>query len=449
MAPSASERLASLHPSEITDHILYRLRASVGMWGAIALGAALGLGSLAIDEVNGESRVNHWLRTGLISSGFSAAVLAFVIKENLVQRSLITLDAQDISAASLQQRYYDAMKPTAPEAVITLPREPWQPDLFDWGRLVTEPNRFPHLILLGATGDGKTTLAEWLHQAMDAEPIAVHPHWQPSDDPSDPADFAYCDRVVGGGRNFPAITEFIGQLHQEMDARANLSRSQLRSRPILATVVDELPAIAKNCGDSVTEQIISLLFESRKFRIRLLLLAQADSVKILGLEGQGAVRENLTYIRLGDYAIDHGRWLVNKKLAAPELVTWLEQQQRPCMVEDAPAIVPTICKGQSFTPWGRPPGGLLHPAISLGGGIGGETPPPIALAFTDSVPSSTYDPMDASIRPDEWQWVMQLKQRGENQEAIIKAIWGVAKSGSDPRYKAAREKYRTIIQQAA
>ncbi|MEO1211637.1 MAG: hypothetical protein AAFX78_19210 [Cyanobacteria bacterium J06638_20] len=446
----------ALHPSELTDHILYRLRASVGMWGAIALGTALGFGSLLVDETDVESRVNHWIRTGLIASGLGAAALAFVMKESVVQRSLITLDAADISAASRQQRYYEAMKPGAAGALLELPAEPWAPDLFDWGRLVVEPDRFPHLILLGATGDGKTTLAEWLHSAMDAEPIAVHPHWQPSDDPTDPADFAYCTQVIGGGRDFPAITAFLAGLHQAMNTRSQMTKAAMRSQPILATAIDELPAIAKNCGEGTTEQIISLLFEARKFRIRLLLLAQADSVKILGLEGQGAVRENLTYIRLGSYAIDHARWLVNKKLAAPELVEWLEAQARPCMVEDQPARVPTIRKGQSLNGprlslpvgSGGEAGGRQVVSTHTGGVPHGDSSPLDAGASTDPPPAPTFDPFVEEIDPDEFQRVVNLKQGGANQDEVIKAVWSAFKSGTDPRYQAARRKYRRILKKA-
>lgn len=122
--------------------------------------------------------------------------------------------------------------------------------------------------------------------------------------------------------------------------------------------MDELPAIAKNCGDATIEHLISLIFEARKFRIRLIVLAQADSVKVLKLEGQGSVRENLTYIRLGSYAKDHAKSLVNKKLTDPRLTDWLSDYDRPAMVEDIPAVVPLISHGQHYgpPPGGNPPG---------------------------------------------------------------------------------------------
>jgi DNA polymerase III delta prime subunit len=452
----------NLHPSELTDHLVYRLRSGATMWGATLLAFTLALGSLAIDETHSDRRA-HWLRTGLLTGGVAAAALAFLARENVVQRSLISLDATDISAASRQQRYYEAMKPEAGTLTLELPTEPWNPNLFDWGRLVTEGDRFPHILLLGATGDGKTTLAEWLHRAMAGHKIAIHPHWQASDDPTDPADFDYADQVIGGGRNFPAISAQVELLHRAMTDRANMTRSQLRNQPLLSVAIDELPAIGKNCSEATLEQIISLLFEARKFRIRLMLLAQADSVKILGLEGQGAVRENLTYIRLGDYALDHAKWLINKKLAPPDLLDWLQTQPRPCMVEDSPAIIPTLKKGGDNRPFlaANPVveglSWLSEPARFSQNPERSQVQPepldrePVNLIPLEgsgiSEPLNVPDPLTPEISSDEWQRVVNLRQGGGTQDDIIEEVWGVKKGGS-AAYKAAREKYRAILKSA-
>jgi hypothetical protein len=288
---TTTQDFKSLHPSEIAAHLSYEFRSSVLMWGCSALAAGLALGSFAIDEWQTPDRSAHWQRTGLIGGGFAAALLAYAARENAIQRRLISLDAADISAASRQQRYYETMKPTADSAVITVERGAFNPELFDLSRLIHEPRRFPHLLFLGITGSGKTTLAEALQALMPGKNVALHPHWQQADE-GDVADFAHCDQVIGGGRDFAAIAEFIEGLYTEMDNRAKLTKGQLRAQPFINVLVDELPAIAKNCGEATIERLISLLFEARKFGIRLMVMAQADSVKVLKLEGQGAVREN-------------------------------------------------------------------------------------------------------------------------------------------------------------
>jgi hypothetical protein len=79
----------NLHPSELSDHLVYRLRSGATMWGATLLAFTLALGSLAIDETHSDRRA-HWLRTGLLTGGVAAAALAFLARENVVQRSLIS-----------------------------------------------------------------------------------------------------------------------------------------------------------------------------------------------------------------------------------------------------------------------------------------------------------------------------------------------------------------------
>lgn len=352
---------SNLHPSEFQNHWISAVRAQVTAYSTLVLAVGLLLGCFAVK--------NHWGKTALLLLASGATVASRVAKENQVEKSLIIQDYRDISDASRQQRLYELMKPEAePLTIAAAPVAPFEPDLFNLADLVTYPDRFPHLMILGSTGSGKTTLAEALHRMMHGNLIAVHPHWQAEDNPSD-SDFAYCSDIIGAGRDFEAIREFISDIHQEMDERAKLTKPQLRGKPFYNILIDELPAIAKNCSEATIEQLISLLFEARKFRIRLMVLAQADSVKILRLEGQGAVRENLTYIKLGALAIDHAKWLVGKKRVDERLIGWLESVAYPCMIEDQPCLLPSISKGQFLTlptnPTDPPPNGgnfLSYPA---------------------------------------------------------------------------------------
>ncbi|MEM6379670.1 MAG: hypothetical protein AAF705_15820, partial [Bacteroidota bacterium] len=63
-----------------------------------------------------------------------------------------------------------------------------------------------------------------------------------------------------------------------------------------------------------------------------------------------AVRENLTYIRLGSYATDHAKHLVSKKLADERLLEWLFGYDRPALIEDCPGVVPIISNGHAYGP---------------------------------------------------------------------------------------------------
>lgn len=353
-----NSEVLKMHPSEVTDHVLTRARSGVVMWGCTVLALGLGLGAMPIPEE--EAPWMHWVRTGLITSALGVAVVGRFAQENAVRSGRIILDYEDISSATRQQRLYEAMQPSA-ETIIEIEQAlpPFRPEQFNWLELVENALKHPHIMLLGNTGDGKTTLCEALHRLMPGRKIALHPHWQASDDGDQ--DFAYCDEVIGGGRDFAAISDYVADLHAEMDRRAKLTKQELRAEPFINVALDELPAVGKNCGESTIERIISLIFEARKFKIRLLVMAQADSVKILKLEGQGNVRENLTYVRLGEYARGYARLLVNKKQADERLLAWLDDQSRPAMIEDVPSTVPIISKGQFFTlptnPTDPPPDG--------------------------------------------------------------------------------------------
>jgi len=66
---------------------------------------------------------------------------------------------------------------------------------FDWTLFNLDPNKWPHLAIVGGTGDGKSFTAERLIPVLDGYPLISHPHWKPADYPGYSA--VYC-----GGRNY-------------------------------------------------------------------------------------------------------------------------------------------------------------------------------------------------------------------------------------------------------
>ncbi|MFG6094027.1 hypothetical protein SPB21_02190 [Leptothoe sp. ISB3NOV94-8A] len=413
---------ATLHPSEYQNHYVSGLRAKGVAIATLILASSLTLGSLRTS--------NHAVRLGLLLSAMASIGASRLAVTTQVEKERIVLDFSDISDASRQQRLYEAMQPiveTLPVADET-PETPYRPELFNWVDLSLKANQYPHLMILGNTGDGKTTLAEWLHQMMDGQRIALHPHWQAAG-PGERSDFDYCDQIIGGGRRFDAIGEYISGLVEEMDRRAKLGKAELRACPLLSVLVDELPAIAKNCGDATIEHLISLIFEARKFRIRLIVLAQADSVKVLKLEGQGSVRENLTYIRLGSYAKDHAKSLVTKKLIDQRLTDWLSDYDRPAMVEDVPAVVPLISHGQHYGPGvsnghdgGNSPGnGLIVVNSELTTGVTAQAGPGQVIQF----PTLEGYPSASMVQSAALRAIFQAHQQGNLTSKFIKQDLGM------------------------
>ncbi|WOB45488.1 ATP-binding protein [Thermoleptolyngbya oregonensis NK1-22] len=205
------------------------------------------------------------------------------------------------------------------------------PPLFNWADLAARPDFYPHLLLLGKTGAGKTHLAERLLNLLPGDRLVISPHVRPQEFPGVPK--------VGMGRDYRAISEALAELESEMQQRYEQYAKGVNTGRWLNVVVDEYPAIAAYCKNA-TGVIQVLAREARKVRIRLLILSQGAEVKTLGIEGQGSLRECFTFIRGRGFVEDYARRLKNE--ANEAIARWLQQQPFPWMVEDQPADTSTL-----------------------------------------------------------------------------------------------------------
>jgi hypothetical protein len=262
---------------------------------------------------------------------------------------------------------------------------------FGWDEIKTQRNKHAHFILAGGTGDGKTTLAQWLayQYPQDGERvIAVVPHYKNGD-------FGSADLILGAGRKYgfdareyrpevlddkgkvvekeqgeypiafkdilagiggvPSCCQFVRSLYQEMSDRYN-SPEYLTGQALepMTVFLDEYPAWSKLPG--VAECVGKLIREARKVGIRLCILTQGLEVKTLGIEGEGSLRDSASVIRLGEFAINHIKYLsrisgIGKdELDALNLLLnqFQGSGQRPCMVNDRPAKVPNLTDFSAF-----------------------------------------------------------------------------------------------------
>lgn len=198
---------------------------------------------------------------------------------------------------------------------------------FDWKQLIDSYDDYPHLLLLGKTGGGKTTLAENLLRYLPGENFVITPHKQPSDFKGFP--------VHGAGRNFEEIAEAFEWLEEEMDGRYQQweNGTKFGDSKHINVVIDEFTAICRKVKRA-SEIVQTLVEESRKVRMRLIILSKGDEVKLLGLEGRGSVRKSYTFVHLKGF-VDEKAFL--RRQNNPALEQWVEAQQYPCVVEGAPA----------------------------------------------------------------------------------------------------------------
>ncbi len=211
--------------------------------------------------------------------------------------------------------------------------------LFNWGDLTARPDFYPHLLLLGKTGAGKTHLAEKLLSLLPGDRLVISPHVRPNEFPGVPK--------VGIGRDYPAISEALAELEQEMQRRYEQYAKSIDAGRWLNVVIDEYPAIAAYCKNA-SGVIQVLAREARKVRIRLVILSQGAEVKTLGIEGQGSLRECFTFCRGRGFVEDHAR-----RLKDEAITRWIASQPFPWMVEDQPADPSTLAAVEPVEPLGN------------------------------------------------------------------------------------------------
>jgi energy-coupling factor transporter ATP-binding protein EcfA2 len=218
--------------------------------------------------------------------------------------------------------------------------EPESFELFNWQDIKDKPDKYPHILLVGDTGAGKSTMVNNIAGLMQpALTVAVVPHWQRGE--FEAFNFVFPGRDVGNGFNGdptqqkpiyswqdcltgqyqPNACELLHALYWEMDRRYQHDDSGkfLGGEPIIVAL-DEFLLYSQLPG--VKELWSKLVREARKVSIRLILMVQGASVESLDIKGQGDLRNNLRYIRMGVFAKEHIREQVGRSRGTDEEPYW-------------------------------------------------------------------------------------------------------------------------------
>jgi|GEM_PF-850478 len=190
---------------------------------------------------------------------------------------------------------------------------------FDWHRLNTEYNDFPHLFLLGKTGAGKSYVSDRLVRFLDGYCIVISPKKMP-------ADFQGL-QVVGLPYDYRAIHRALVALEKLMVEReAEMQQTGFTDFQPINVILDELPVSSSGSKDlelDLLKPLKTLIRAGRTSKIRLIILAQGAEVKALGIEGEGGLRDSLTYVYLKGFVEDH---------AAKSKID-ISQIKYPCIIE--------------------------------------------------------------------------------------------------------------------
>ena len=223
----------------------------------------------------------------------------------------------------------------------------------------------PHLMILGETGSGKSTICKYLVSQVNAPCLIIDPHASPTDWRG----FV----VTGSGRNYGDIATEFERLANLMQIRYEARDKGISQFDPLIVIIDEFPAIASSLGKGATDTVKLLAREARKVSIRMCLLSQGAEVKTLGLEGEGSIRECFAMLRLGNFALSHGKSLKDKSIGEA-----VEIQDRPAMLDQLPCNLPVLSDAQTL------------PVLPL---------PSDYLALLDSPKSLAIEPSDKLSEP--------------------------------------------------
>ena len=186
-----------------------------------------------------------------------------------------------------------------------------------------------HVFIIGDTGTGKSSLAQWLAYRLGGE-VTVY-------DPDASPDEWQGLKVIGRKGNFEGIQEAMEADLEELQRRIEL-RGESGDKALIGlestTIAEEFPLLASEV-DIASDWLIKHGNRGRKPKRCIIALSQTDAVKSLGIEGEGQARKNFRYVRLGKFAVDHA-----KKLGDASIETWLKAGKYRCMVEDQPCQLP-------------------------------------------------------------------------------------------------------------
>jgi hypothetical protein len=186
-----------------------------------------------------------------------------------------------------------------------------------------------HALLIGGSGDGKTTTAMFLAYSAGGA-VRVY-------DADAAADEWHGLEVVGRGADFKAINQAMSDDLKEVHRRT-LLRAEIGSHACngmdTVTIAEEFPLLVGEV-ELASEWLIKHGKRGRRVKRFIIAIAQNDTVANFGIQGDAGVIDSFRVVRLGKKAQAHAR-----KLKNPELENWLKADRSRLLVDDIPVQLP-------------------------------------------------------------------------------------------------------------
>lgn len=212
-----------------------------------------------------------------------------------------------------------------------------------------------HVLLIGGSGDGKTTTAMYIAYSVGGT-IKVY-------DADAAADEWVGLPVVGRCANFREIEEAMEADLIDLQERTIL-RGQQGSHACdgqdVVTIAEEFPLLVGEV-EIAPEWLVKHGKRGRRVKKFIIAIAQNDTVANFGIQGDAGVMDSFRIVRLGKKAQAYAR-----KLKNDALVEWLQADRSRILVDDVPVQLPSYREIQRVIQQGSR--GLLPPATQLQGG---------------------------------------------------------------------------------
>jgi DNA polymerase III delta prime subunit len=246
---------------------------------------------------------------------------AFAVPDRGVKRILDIIDAQPFGGL-----YFDLEGSEDEPKALPVSLEDIKPITN-----IREATKGRHLIILGDTGTGKTTTAQYVAvensvlsntkvnvRVYDCEGMfKLLPGWE----------------LVGAGEDFDAINESMSQDLEELSQFFQSGQPEAKE-PTHIYIGEEFPDITDQC--KVAPQWCDRHSRrGRKAGRFLILISQYDQIAAFGFEGKSGLMKNFRVLRLGEFALTRAKQLKSKAIEE-----WLKQSKSHCLLGDEPLKLP-------------------------------------------------------------------------------------------------------------
>lgn len=207
------------------------------------------------------------------------------------------------------------LRPASP-----LPAASW------WPLVQEQPDRRPHALVLGPSGQGKSWMMEAFSRTRDGHLLVIQPNKR-LDDWQD-ISVVQCD----DDGSFLPIARAIEWVRAEFARRGGAMKAG-DPGPWLTIVWDELPLCIDQLGDLARRTVVQLITAGRPRKMRLIGGSNSARVAAIGLDGFGDLTFSCAIISIGSFAV--------AKVPVLESVRWpacLEVDGKPPMAVDRSAI---------------------------------------------------------------------------------------------------------------